>query len=98
MQRLHERYQDNENVHVVAIHFDTNHKAGTPEEYFTEHNLTMPLIPDGREIVKAYSIKMIPAFVVVGTDGSVIHKQYNFKESDLDKMSDLIENQLKGDE
>lgn len=96
VQALHEAWAANEEVRVIGVHFDANYTKGHPTEWATEHGYTFEIVPDGRAVVEAYGIEMLPALVVVGRDGRVLHKQWNFYAGDVDKVTELIREELWG--
>jgi thiol-disulfide isomerase/thioredoxin len=79
VQKLHERYADNDGVTVLGIHFDDQ---GDPVAYMAEHGYTFPVIVDGRDVVKSYGITRIPTFLVIDRSGTVVYKQVGFGGSD----------------
>ncbi|MEO0632112.1 MAG: TlpA disulfide reductase family protein [Planctomycetota bacterium] len=94
VQDLHERYEDNPNVAVVGVHFDTNYRAGNPADYFDEKGYTFDMIPDGSAISELYGISSLPSFVVIDESGTIIHRQRGFGASDVDAFAEIIDAQL----
>ena len=94
VQDLHERYEDNLNVAVVGVHFDTNYRAGNPADYFDEKGYTFDMIPDGSGISELYGISSLPSFVVIDESGTIIHRQRGFGASDVDAFAEIIDAQL----
>lgn len=94
VQALHERYADNPDVAVVGVHFDANYRAANPADYFEKNGYSFDLIPDGREISKAYGISSIPSFVVIDADGTIIHRQTGFAPGDVEAFASIIDAQL----
>jgi hypothetical protein len=70
VQVLHERFENDPNVTVLAVHFDGR---GDPDAYLKENDFTFRSIPNGTEMARRFGITVIPTFVVVGPDGEVIH-------------------------
>ncbi|MFG0306274.1 MAG: TlpA family protein disulfide reductase [Phycisphaerales bacterium JB040] len=96
IQALHEAWSANDEVRVVGVHFDDNYSKGHPTEWAAEHGFTFEIVPDGRSVAEAYNIEMLPAVVVVGRDGRVLHKQWNFYSGDVDKVTRMIREELWG--
>jgi peroxiredoxin len=86
IQALHEEFKD-EDVAVLGVHFDG---SGDPHRYMIEHQYTFDLIPDGTSVAKAYGVNKIPQIVVVGGDGTVIHRQIGFAEGDGETIASLL--------
>lgn len=97
VQRLHERYADDERVAIVAVHRDVDYRRGHPAEYMAEHDYTFDLIPDGREVAKAYGIWSLPQFVIIDQDGTIVHRQAGFGEDDIETFAAIIDGTLEDD-
>ena len=92
VQKLHERFADNDDVVVLAVHYDG---AGDPAAYMAEHEYTFPVVPDGTDVVKAYGIKRIPTFLVIDRSGTIVYKHVGFSApSDLDAVADAVNESL----
>jgi thiol-disulfide isomerase/thioredoxin len=92
MQRIHQRYQSDGRVSVIGVHYDDK---GNPEEYTSGHGYGFTVIPRGGEVVRAYGIKKIPAIVVVGRGGTVLHNQVGYGEGDDETIAALIDAHLR---
>jgi thiol-disulfide isomerase/thioredoxin len=88
IQDIHERYVHEDDVRVIAVHYDGR---GNPREYMTQNGYTWKLIPDGGRIVKAFGIKKIPQVVVVGRSGEVVFSQVGFSKGDGAVITRTIE-------
>ncbi len=97
VQALHEQYADNPDVAVVGVHVDANYRFANPADYFDDNGYTFDLIPDGREIAAAYGVSAVPQFVVIDSEGTIVHRQTGFGESDIEDFSRIIDAQLAGD-
>jgi heptaprenylglyceryl phosphate synthase len=73
VQVLHDRFEANPNITVLAVHFDD--RGSEPAEYMEEHGYTYRLIPNGGDVAREFSVSEIPAYIVVGKDGRVAHSQ-----------------------
>ena len=91
MQELHERYRRNPDVVVVGVHYDDR---GDPGGYMKKNGYTFECIPDGTDVVARYGIKKIPSFVIVGSDGVVLHNQVGFAAGDEKQFERLIDAHL----
>jgi thiol-disulfide isomerase/thioredoxin len=92
VQKLYERFADNDDVVVMAIHFDGE---GDPAAYMTEHKYTFPVVPDGADVVKIYGIKRIPTFLVIDRSGMIVHKHVGFTApSELDAVVHAVNRSL----
>lgn len=94
VQALHERYEENADVAIVGVHFDANYRAATPSDYFEKNGYTFDLIPDGRAVSEAYGVSAVPTFVVIGADGTIVHRQTGFSKGDVDQFASIIDDQL----
>ncbi|MEM8757317.1 MAG: TlpA disulfide reductase family protein [Planctomycetota bacterium] len=94
VQRLHERYSDDERVAIVAVHRDVDYRRGHPADYMAEHNYTFDLIPDGREVASAYGIWSLPQFIIIDQDGTIVHRQAGFGENDIEAFAGIIDSTL----
>ncbi len=91
---LSERYAGDPRVRIVGVHFDDNHRRATPAEYAAEHGMGFQVIADGTRVVAEYGIRQLPAFLLVGTDGTVIHKQWDVTPGDVDRLRRRIDREL----
>jgi thiol-disulfide isomerase/thioredoxin len=92
VQKLHERFADNDDVVMLTIHYDG---AGDPAGYMAEHKYTYPVVPDGTDVVKAYGIKRIPTFLVIDRSGKVVFKHVGFSApSDLNAVGHAVNRSL----
>jgi len=92
VQKLHERFADNDDVVVLAVHFDG---AGDPAAYMAEHKYTFPVVPDGTDVVKIYGIKRIPTFLVIDRSGMIVFKHVGFSApSDLNAVVHAVNRSL----
>ena len=96
VQKLHERYADDDRVEVIGVHWDTDYSKGEPGEYMAEHGYTYPIIPDGTEIAKTYGVWTLPQFIIVGPDGKIILRQKGFGAEDVDAFAKVIDDTLAG--
>ncbi|MEZ6235516.1 MAG: TlpA disulfide reductase family protein [Phycisphaerales bacterium] len=71
VQRIAEHYAGDARVEVLAVHFDDK---GDPAAYVAEHGLDARLIPNGSEMARAWDVRALPTFVVVGADGTVVYR------------------------
>ena len=91
MQELHARFSQNPDVVVVGVHYDNK---GDPVVYNQKNGYTFDNIPDGREVVARYGIKKIPSFVIVGTEGTVLHNQVGYSDGDKREFERIIDTHL----
>jgi peroxiredoxin len=89
IQDLHEEFGQKD-VAVIGVHFDDD---GDPVRYMADHGYTFGLIPNGTTLVKAYGINKIPQIVIVGRDGTVLHRQVGFAEGDGERIAALLADQ-----
>lgn len=94
VQKLHQRYADNDAVAIVGVHKDVDYRKGNPADYMAEHGYTFDLIPDGRNVAEAYGIWSLPQFVVIDGEGKVIHRQTGFGPDDVDAFAGIIDAEL----
>jgi thiol-disulfide isomerase/thioredoxin len=92
VQKLYEQFADNDEVIMLGVHYDD---AGDPAAYMAEHGYTFPVIPDGREMVRAYGIKRLPTFLVIDRSGTIVHKQVGYTgPAGLDAVADAVNGHL----
>lgn len=88
MQVLHDRFKDDPNVSVLAVHLN---EKGDPVGYMKEKGFTYRMVPDGREVTKALDVKAIPAFLVIGPDGTEVHRHVgqltNEKRDEIERIA-----------
>jgi thiol-disulfide isomerase/thioredoxin len=94
LQMIHDRYEDDEDVRVIGVHYD---HRGTPRDYMRQHGYTFELIPDGRAMVSALGVKKIPQVIVVSPAGEVVLSQVGFAKGDGEEIVGVIEG-LRGNE
>jgi hypothetical protein len=70
VQVLHEKFEKDPEVFVLAVHFDGK---GDPAGHLAEKNYTFPLIPNGSGIASNYGVKKIPTFLVIDRQGTIRH-------------------------
>ena len=87
-----EHYRNDDRVQVLAVHYDNK---GNPAEYATQHGYGFRIVPDGNAVVNAFGVKKIPTVIVVGRDGTVIHRQTGYAEGDGAGLAALIEAQIR---
>jgi len=93
VQKLHERFADNDSVRVFGI---STAERGTadPAEYMRKEGYTYGLLLNGEKIGRDFMAASLPTFYVIGKDGKVLYAAAGF-EADLDKtIGDLLEAQL----
>ncbi|UCH82735.1 MAG: TlpA family protein disulfide reductase [Candidatus Latescibacterota bacterium] len=90
IQRLHEEYRDNDVV-VIGVHYDDN---GDPRSYMNDHDYTFELIPNGNSVADVYGVTKIPQIIVIGRDGTILHRQIGFAEGDGDRIAAVLEDEL----
>ena len=92
IQKLHERFANNDDVVVLGVHFDDR---GDPANYMAKHEYTFPVVLDGTEIVETYGIKQIPTFLVIDRSGTIVHKHIGFSQpSDVEALAEVVEAHL----
>jgi peroxiredoxin len=84
-------YRHDDRVEIFAVHYDDK---GRPLNYKARHGYVFDVIPDGTAIVKAFGVDNIPAVIVVGRDGSVIHTQTGYSLGDGGALNVLIQKDL----
>lgn len=70
MQVLHERFEPDPDVAVLAVNFDD---GADPTAYLAEHDYTYPTIVKGAAIARRFNVTKLPTFVVVDREGRVVH-------------------------
>ncbi|MHC4303590.1 MAG: TlpA family protein disulfide reductase [Planctomycetota bacterium] len=92
VQKLYERFADNDDVVVMAIHFDGE---GDPAAYMAKHKYTFPVVADGSDVVRAYGIMRIPTILVIDRSGTIVYKQVGFAApDDLGAVADTVDESL----
>lgn len=69
MQVLHDTFVDDPNVDLLAVHISDREN---PAEYLASNGYTFPTVADGSDIASSFGVTGIPAFIVVGPDGSIV--------------------------
>lgn len=85
MQVLHDRFANDPQVSVLAIHFEDRGKVCG---HIEDGGYTFPVVLNGGDIWKRYDIFRFPTFLVIGPDGRVI---YNHPGRLSDEARDEIE-------
>lgn len=95
VQKIHEAFKDNKNVHVFGVNVWEN--ADAPK-FMKDKKFTYGLLMRGDDVAKAYGVKGIPAFFVIGPDGKVLFSETGFNVSEANafekKITGLIEKAL----
>jgi thiol-disulfide isomerase/thioredoxin len=84
-------YRYDDRVEILAVHYDDK---GRPLNYKAQHGYVFDVIPDGTSIVKAFGVDKIPAVIVVGKDGSIIHTQTAYSRGDREALNVIIQQDL----
>lgn len=92
LQALHEKYAER-GFAVIGIHYND---TGDPAGYARKHGYTFPSMTSGRQVARAYGVSQIPTLVLVGKDGTIIHRQLGFDPSDVPELEGKIEAALGG--
>jgi peroxiredoxin len=91
MQRIHERFAGNDRVGVLAVHYDRSPEA---VDYVKRHGFTYPVIPDGTALVSAWSVKKVPATLVIDPAGQVVYSKVGFAPADEDSIVGVVSRAL----
>lgn len=95
IQSLHDQWSDDDRVTVVAIHADDPDTVKEhPVAYMQAHDYTYPMIPDGRDIAADYNVRALPTIVVLDREGTVVFSQAGMKQSDVQKITDIVNGEL----
>lgn len=90
VQDLHDRFSPR-GLQVFAVHYND---VGDPATYMQEHGYTYTVLPDANAVCKQFGVSQIPTFIIVGVDGTVIHRQTGYAVGDDEKMAAIIERDL----
>jgi hypothetical protein len=71
VQVLHDTFEDDPDIEVLAVHADDRSDA---VGYFEKHGYTYPMIPKGSNVARAFGVQALPTFLVVGPDGTIVHQ------------------------
>jgi len=90
VQKLHEKF----NGRPVAVFGITVNERGDPAKYMKEMGYTYGLLLEGEQVAKAYRVKAVPVFYVIGPDGKIIYRKTGFDPDDEQKLVKVIEKAL----
>jgi len=90
VQKLHEKF----NGRAVAVYGITVKESGDPAKYMKEKGYTYGLLLKGERVTKAYRVKAVPVFYVIGPDGQIIYRKTGFDPDDEEKLVKVIEKAL----
>jgi thiol-disulfide isomerase/thioredoxin len=93
VQRLHERFKGR----PVAVYGITVRESGDPAKYMKEKGYTYGLLLKGEQITRAYRVKAVPVFYVIGPDGKILFRKLGFDPDDEEKLVKVIEQALSPD-
>ena len=91
VQALHDAYQDNPDVEIVAVHASSR---GDPAAYAAEHGYTYRVIPDGAAIARRWSVNSFPTFIVIDRDGNIAYSKLGYYPGDEAKLERAIQDAL----
>lgn len=91
VQKIHEHFAGRP-VHVMGVNC---WEKGDPVAYMQKNGFTYGLVTGADALAASYGVKGIPTFVVLGVDGSVIHKSVGFDPGGEAKITSIIEEHLK---
>ncbi len=100
LQRLHERYGPRGvSIYGLSCWEDRARPrpggpAG-PDELMKQQGLTYRLLVDADEVAAAYKVPVIPACVVIGRDGKIVHASLGFEEGFETAIGEAIEAALR---
>lgn len=73
VQVLHEKYQDNPNVVILAMNtMDDNEKMNA---WWKKNEYTFPSLHDADDLANEYGVRVFPTSHLIGPDGKVIETQ-----------------------
>jgi len=90
VQKLHEKFKGR----PVAVYGITSREHGDPAKYMKEMGYTYGLLLKGEQVAKAYRVKAVPVFYVIGPDGRIIYRKTGFDPDDEEKLVTVIEKAL----
>ncbi len=90
LQKLHERYKDKP-VQIFGVNAWEN---GDPGAFMRREGYTYGLLLDGDQVAAKYGVTGIPAFFVIGMDGSIIHSAVGFSPDGEATLAKVIDEHL----
>lgn len=93
VQKIHEKYKDNKNVRVYGVSINDN---GDPAKYMADKKYTYGLLLKGENVATAYGVSAIPAFVIIGPDGTILKTHVGAGNNDalIKDVSEAIDGAL----
>jgi thiol-disulfide isomerase/thioredoxin len=92
IQMLHEKYGKEGLVVIGANAFEKENKDGAAAQYAGEHNYTYLMTTNNDVLARSWGVRGIPAFVVIGRDGTVTLAQTGFGKG---KTEAILEDAVK---
>jgi thiol-disulfide isomerase/thioredoxin len=90
VQKLHEKFDGR----PVAVYGIAVRESGDPAKYMKEKGYSYGLLLNGERVTKAYRVKAVPVFYVIGPDGKVLYRKTGFDPNDEEKLVKVIEKAL----
>lgn len=92
VERIHKKFKDKP-VSVYGV-VTWERPGGDPAGFMKKSNYTYPLLFKGDDLARQYGFYGIPAFVLIGPDGTILHKSSGYSPAAEKQLESAIETAL----
>lgn len=92
LQNLHKKYKDR-GLHVIGIDIIDSQK--TLEYFVSRHNINYTILLGDHNVHEAYNISAYPTTYLIGREGEILFQHIGYDNSTLEKLDNIIQQQLK---
>ncbi len=89
IERIHKKFKDKP-VSVYGV-VTWERPGGDPAGFMKKNSYTYPLLFKGDDLCRQYGFNGIPAFVLIGADGALLHKSSGFSPAAEKQLESVIE-------
>lgn len=93
VQALHKKY---EGKAVAVIGVNALERGGNPAQTMKQMGCTYELVLQGDEVARKYGVSGIPAFFLIGPDGSVLMSFAGHRPAEFRRVDEMIDEALRG--
>ncbi len=92
IQKLHEKYKDKP-VTIIGVNcWEKSDKLAI--DYMAKKDFTYTLLLKGDDLAKAYGVSGIPTFILIDTEGKVLHAASGFSDGEEEHLAEMIDKAL----
>lgn len=94
MEKLHEKYTENDDVIILGINLDYNKSLKEVEVFAKKNKMNYLQVKGTRDVASKFKVRGIPAFFLIDQDGNIDSKWVGFSPAVFQQMESKIEKLL----